>query len=810
MISLLPSRYKLSRFISTHACIFVVACSTSFSQQGLTLSTSGKTDYVIVVAEDAIPAEKTAAEQLRKYLNEITGADFVIKSEKGLSANQPQILVGSGPKVKEMLPKVDWKGLGEDGVVIRTEGKNLILAGGRPRGTLYAVFEFLEKATGARWWTPTERTIPKLATLKIAPQDEVYRPPFDYRSHFTTAAIEDPEFATILRENGTYQKQDEAWGGHHEIIGFVHTSFYLLPPADYAKDHPEWYSDAANGNKPGTSNSAIPSAHSSQLCFSNPEVAEEMGKQALKWIEANPTAGYISITENDNGNYCTCEKCTELLEREGSQSGPIVQFVNQVAAKVKEKYPDFLVETLAYRGGIHAPKTVRPADNVLIRFAPLMADFGHPINSDWNGERPPGSAEGSVQENARGNLKAWADISKQIFVWNYITNFKYAMLPYPNWDGLGEDLRFFSENRVTGLFEQGDNYTNGVGDFVQLRAWLISKLMWNPKLDQKALMQEFLTGYYGAAGPYLEKYLALVQKSFRDLNIKLWADESDYIFMNIEVMNETAALFDKALAAVAGDPVLTDRVKRERISSDLIWLYSYRILRQTAAAKGLPFAGPADPLKSLDQVQAEADRFGVKLYQENNVGTGAFSYEADRLRKKNAPATPLPDEIAALVKKGSELTDIIELRPYDFVLKKEGTWSTVEEDATASTGHAVRIPGKVGEWGTQFQLPLYGQSFLKDDDWKVYIVARVHMDGEANESAAVEAGIYNAAQAATKGTGNVVHKRIPLNELADGKYHLIEIGTAPIPEKSYLWVASSVNASVTDVFIDRVILVRMK
>lgn len=35
------------------------------------------------------------------------------------------------------------------------------------------------------------------------------------------------------------------------------------------------------------------------------------------------------------------------------------------------------------------------------------------------------------------------------------------------------------------------------GDFAELRAYLVSKLMWNPEVNVDSLMQHFLHGYYG-------------------------------------------------------------------------------------------------------------------------------------------------------------------------------------------------------------------------------------------------------------------------------------------------------------------------
>src|SRR5690606_12652108 len=158
------------------------------------------------------------AEQLQKYLQQVTGAAFPIQPETAVAANAPQILIGAGERARVLLPAQDWSTLGSDGIVIKTVGNNLVLAGGRPRGTLYAVFQFLEDEVGCRWWTPTEHTIPTRSTLDVRPQNVTYVPPFSYREHYTSSVRQDPVFATTMRENGHHQTQTGEWGGHYDML----------------------------------------------------------------------------------------------------------------------------------------------------------------------------------------------------------------------------------------------------------------------------------------------------------------------------------------------------------------------------------------------------------------------------------------------------------------------------------------------------------------------------------------------------------------------------------------------------------------
>ena len=763
------------------ANLLVAGCAMAQKGNAITLAQNGKTSYTIALASDAIPAEKTAADQLQKYFQQVTGATISIKSEGDVNADAPQILVGAGARVKVLLPKQDWDSLGSDGIVIKTVGKNLILAGGRPRGTLYAVYQFLEDEAGCRWWTPTESTIPYKSTFDVPAKNVVYVPPFDYREHYTTA-VKDPVFATIMRENGNAQQQTAEWGGHYTILGFVHTFSKLLPPEKYFKDHPEWYSDPENGDKPCTAASKMPAAQRTQLNLSDPQVFDELTKQALAWIKENPQAGYISISQNDNNNYCQDAPSMKLAEEEGSQSAPVLNFVNKVAEKIYQQYPNFKVETLAYHYTEKPPKTIRPAKNVIIRLAPISSDFGHPLDSDWNAE-------------TRDNLKGWSKIAPELFVWNYVTNFRGNVFPHPDWLGLGPDLRFFANNSVKGVFEQGDNYTNGVGDFVQLRTWLIAKLMWDPNLNQEQLTNEFLQGYYGAAAPYLKQYIDLIQKSFLARKTKLSTFNYDFSFLDLDTTNKAIQLFQQAADAVKDDKVLSDRVHRESLSLQVAMLFRYTILKQSAARENKEFLGPKDPNVAMAQFIADAKKFGIRNWTEH----GSFAQEIPKLEDMFAPPVPLPD-----FAKGHAEGDVIDIQEGNMSLYREGTLSSIAKDAAASNGKTASIIGDTNEWAIQAKLGKFLDA--SPDKWHVYAMARVDTKADAPQTGAgFQSGIYDVTN-----RKSVSQISIPLKDVASSSYQEIDLGVHQLDGGMYIWFAPTQNAAVTNVYVDRIILVREK
>jgi len=767
---------RFSFFAALFLCVSITHCAQAAS---LTLAQNGHSDYSIVLPNGAIPAEKTAAQQLQKYFLQMTDVSLPIKTESETAASSPQILVGNSARAKVLLPDVDWNHLGKDGILIQTANKNLILAGNRPRGSLYAVFQFLENA-GCRFWWPGAYDIPHKSTFTIDPQKIHYIPPFAYRQNSAHETYTNEEYATMLRENGNRQPQTEAWGGHYEILGWVHTFSKLLPVQKYFSQHPEWYSDPANGYKPATASSKMPSAQKTDLCLGNPQVLDAVTDQALAWIKQNPKAGYISISQNDNtGSYCRDDYATNLIEKEGSPAAPLLEFVNKVAERIHQLYPDFLVETLAYHYSEKPPKTIRPGKNVLIRLAPISADYGHPLNSDQNAA-------------ARDNLLVWEKIAPELFIWNYTTNFHNMLMPHPNLRDLGGDLRFFAAHHVTGVFEQGNSSTNNVGDFEPLRAWLIGKLMWNPALDQDKLTDEFLHGYYGNAAPFLKQYLQLIEDAYPRGTQKLSTFNNDFSFLTLDVMNRATRLFDQAAAAVKDQKVLSERVAKERFSLDLAWLMRYNYLKSMADHGKGEFLGPQDPEQALADWKAKAERWGVTAYGEHRP----IDKLLQQLKGGIAPPQPLP-----AFAQGLDPKDVIDVQPAQ--LEFSAPYSSQVTDAAASGESAVKVQGDHNGWSVKAMLgKITGSQVLGNDFWKVVALVRVEKKPDAKTSGdAIGCGIYDVTN-----RKNISGKRIPLSQLADGKYHVIEIDNVPLDAGMYVWVGPVGNANVAAVYVDRMIL----
>ena len=509
-------------------------CNASL-QAEVPLLVKGQTDYKIYLDENHTEVEQTAINELQDFLLKSTKQYYPITDIK----QDKLIVIGSGEYAQSLLPNVDFKNFKDDEILIKTVDEKLILSGDNP---IYSVHTFLENELGIQFWSATETEIPDHHNIKLDDIGIRYAPIFNQREHLIYEALYNPKFTARLKLNGHHQRLPENWGGHYEILGFVHTFGNFIPREKYAKDHPEWFvlQDSTDN---GTRNY-------NGLCLSNDEMRKEMTKNILAYLREQHKPRIISVSQNDNRIVCQCEKCKALNKKEESQAATLIKFVNDVAVEVEKEFPDVKVETLAYMYTRKAPKTVKPRKNVIVRLCAFECNFSKPLDS---------------KHNARfaQDVREWSEISPELAIWNYTTNYSYYLLPMPNWSNLDDDLRFYAAHKVRSMFEQG-NY-NGhakIGDMMQMRNWVISKMLWNPELKVEDLIHEFAEGYYGPAGKYIEDYIWLLEEDVQKANINLRIYyHNTKNWLQAETIVKAWDLMTKAREAVKGNPKYEERVE---------------------------------------------------------------------------------------------------------------------------------------------------------------------------------------------------------------------------------------------------------
>lgn len=577
---------------------------------GIKLAENGRSEYTIVLSMNASPSEKHAARELSNFLHQITGAQFPIVTESGWCPKR-MIVLGDGNTAKSLGVSIDIKDLGDEGFTIKTAGPHLVIVGGRLRGTMYGVYAFLEEVLGCRWYTPSVSYIPKKPTVILGPLDIVQKPDFEYREPYYTGAF-DADWAARNRVNGNGTKLDKARGGKVEYHYFVHTFAALVPLEKYWQDHPEYYS-MIDGKRTNDH---------TQLCMSNPDVVKIATETVLRWIEERPSAKIYSVSQNDWYNNCQCEKCRAIDEEEGAPSGLLLRFVNAIAEEVEKKYPDKLIDTLAYQWTEKPPKITKPRKNVRVRICPISNCQHHPYEK--------------CEKNAdfMENLRNWNKIADVLYIWHYNTVFPHYLMPLPDLEELAADLPMYKKHGVKGIFCQGTYNAGwgpygGAGFMDDLKAYLIAKLLWNTKADAKAIIADFLNGFFGKAGKPIGQFLDLIHDKVRKENIHgdIWQDPNKP-WLTPEILAESERLFDEAEKVADNEDVLR-RVKHARLSLEYVKIY--RECKQIGE-KGT-HEQKAETLKRLEDFIARCKADGITQLCEWTGIDNTFNSLAEPLRK---------------------------------------------------------------------------------------------------------------------------------------------------------------------------------
>lgn len=507
------------------------AKQTEPTSQNIILTDNGMSRYRIIVPTHATADEDKAATVLQKYLLQISGAALPIVTANTAPVEY-EVLLGQNDRLDELGYNIDFKSLNEDGFTIRTDSSRLIIAGGSEKGTLYGVYTFLEKFLGCRMYSSKVKIVPEQKNIVLGTINDTEVPVITFRdTHYRDT------WDSAYTE---WHKLDHGPNGERPDWGmWVHTFNELLPPNIYYQEHPEYYAMVKGKRIP------------TQPCLSNPTVLEIVIQNLRRKIAQDPNAKYWSVSQNDNRDYCTCDLCKKLDDQEGSPSGSIVNFVNKVA----DQFPDKMISTLAYEYGRHAPKTLKPRDNVNIMLCSIEAFRDKPIEQD--------TASASFVQD----VKDWGKIAKDIIVWDYVIQFNHLVSPFPNLQVLQPNLQFFAQNGVTAMFEQGNREVGG--EFAALRSYMISKLLWDPYANADSIMNDFLTGYYGdAAKPirqYIDEMQLALQKGGKPLRIFGSPVEAEETYLSPALMNRYETLFDQAEAAVIKDTPVLERVRIARL-----------------------------------------------------------------------------------------------------------------------------------------------------------------------------------------------------------------------------------------------------
>ncbi|MHC1768113.1 MAG: DUF4838 domain-containing protein [Verrucomicrobiia bacterium] len=443
-------------------------------------------DWTIVTADNALPSEKYAAEEFQGVLEEALGFRLPISTQPPKPSQN--IFIGPSEAFQSSPVAFGTDDLGEEGLRIRITPDNIAIAGGRPRGTLYGVYEFMERYLGVRFLTHDHTSIPAREDWRIPCETHQYVPSFTFRWSYYKENSDRPEFAARLRVNTV--THPEKLGGVTRQSLISHTLGHLLPVSKYGKEHPEYFA-LVDGERKLEMGGGGP-----EPCVTNPDVIEIVAQNAIKDLEQHPDWKNISVSQNDNAAYCRCDRCEAINQAEGTPMGSHLAFVNAVAERIEKRFPKVKVGTLAYWYTRKTPKTIKPRPNVQIQLCSIECSTLYPLDDPRSVKNRPFCED----------MDAWGRVCDDIWIWNYNTNFRYYDLPFPNLRVITPNIRYFLKNKVKGVFMQANGNGN-TGELCDLRNYVMARCLWNPELDSWTEAQEFCQLHYGKAAPTMIEYL---------------------------------------------------------------------------------------------------------------------------------------------------------------------------------------------------------------------------------------------------------------------------------------------------------------
>ncbi|MBO4600292.1 MAG: DUF4838 domain-containing protein [Bacteroidales bacterium] len=589
----------------------------------------------IVVPHNADSVELRTAQLLREYFS-----DYIIIEEPAYSDSLYSFF---NPNYSQQLPAIfvgkthlaDWcltrkNETRDDGFILKSDGQLAVIYGLKDKAVYYGACRLLE----LKGYRMTHHQIPDVAP-DIQPGlpvvDEVNNPSFAYREiwYYTPHHSEDyADWHGLHRRirvgsDGRYLADSQFSDPLRWADGmYVHTFYKLIPPQEYFDRHPEWFTETGGKR-----------VRDGQLCLSNPEVLDTLCANLAKMMADQPDAQIWSVSNNDNYNVCQCPHCRYMDSLYGGSTGTLIHFINQVA----RHFPDKTISTLAYQFTRRAPYPVnghieKPDSNVNIMFCSIECG------------RQEAIATAPAEASFRKDMEDWAALTDNIYVWDYVVQFRNMWDPFPNLHVLQPNLKYFHDHGVRLMFEQGTG-PNNMTSWMELREYMLAKLLWNVDADPDSLLHDFCVHYYGLAAPPVEELYREMHRSLivsgQKLDIYGYPVDAAQGYLAPEQMAKYQALIAAAYDslgfynsknrkyhypyALFTDEVVRDRIRYLELSID------YAILDLTMSGY-LPIDSTFVP--RADRFVADGKRFGLTILHEMGYTLDEYRTDIDNYLAK--------------------------------------------------------------------------------------------------------------------------------------------------------------------------------
>ncbi len=471
---------------------------------------NGKSDYVILTPAKAGPAEELAAQELAKYIEQMSGVKLEIRVE-GADMPKKAIVLSdlhtlAGPYIDYDRPVVG------DEYRIWAEGQTINVLGARGRSVLYAVYDLLDRM-GCRFLSPSfshyqgsGEIIPKKKTLSLDLSTPIIEQPVltfrklyveEGHSHNAENLAQLAEWMPKARFNTlviptNYQGGDRVkWDNWRERIapelqkrditievgGHGYQNF-LNAEMDNGKvfeQHPDWFGMDDSGQRT--------KVHGRVFCTSNLEAVKYLANNLIAYLKARPEIEIFDFWPPDGAKWCACEKCKAL----GTPSNRQAILISQVKDLMVKARLSTRLETIAYAAAVTPPESAKLIPDLLLDFCPIGQCFEVQIND-------PSSDKNADYVKQLKGLRA--GFGGDISIYSYYRKYAWRSLPNIIPHYMQKDLQFYRTIPTQGISsyaEPGDWFA------YELNHYTLGNLAWNPDAGVDKIIAKFAEARYGSA-----------------------------------------------------------------------------------------------------------------------------------------------------------------------------------------------------------------------------------------------------------------------------------------------------------------------
>lgn len=455
-----------------------------------------------------------ARKELCDFVNRCCG--FVLPEYDGQAHF---ISLGVNEKSAALIAEYDLQSLNEDGYYLVQKDGNLYIFGESEKGTLFGVYELLERCLGVRFLNSDCEYAPKNDKLELL-ETEIKKVPYTPQRMYLSRSMYyealpslrykfTGDYAIELTEEGFKNK----W---YKGIPTSHNSNLYVPYDKFKDSNPEFFNTFKYGNF-RVFDAAV------ELCYTNGvtedgDLDENVEKSVvsvtvdslMRYIEEEPHAKFFMFGRVDNAAArCHCKKC-EKARNEYGDSGIMMVFMNAVIKEARKRYAaqgktfDKKMITFAYSATVNPPvkdgkpisPKVVPDKDLYIRYAPIGADYTFALNDPRQ------------KEEVREQIAGWTMLTKNLMIWDYNLNYNEYFWFFPSMYYIKQNLQLYYDMGMTYIMMQGANNVPQIWHD-EMKAYVASRLFWDMSLNVEDLVREYVTIYYGLGA---ENVLELIKR----------------------------------------------------------------------------------------------------------------------------------------------------------------------------------------------------------------------------------------------------------------------------------------------------------